>query len=84
MRADLDSRCRLAVPLGFANEAQCLHAGPWGEPIDEDDPVEVIGLMLNATGEQVTARNHQRLPVHVHALGHEAVGAFGVEFEAGE
>ena len=59
-------------------------AGDRVEPVDEQHAVQVIGLMLDAAGQLTGALQGDRLPVHVEALGHHAVGPLGGEDEAGE
>ena len=77
-------RRRLGGPLGLADRLERGLAGLPVEPVDEQDPVEVVGLVLHAAGQQVAALDGHRLAVHVLALGHHPQGPPGVEVEARE
>ena len=44
----------------------------------------MVGLVLDAPGQQLGALDHDRLAVHVRALGDDAQGPLGVEGQAGE
>jgi hypothetical protein len=84
VRRDLYLRERVAVPL-------CLPDGLHRElalllihPVNEQDAIQVVGLMLDAPGEQFGALDHDRLAVHVEALSDGARRPRGRELEAGQ
>ena len=52
------------------------------EPVDEQDAVEVVGLVLHAARQQVGALDGDRLAVRVEAAGDDLHGARGVEAQA--
>jgi hypothetical protein len=73
-----------AEPLGLADR---LHRGAACLPIeavDEQDPVEVVGLVLDRAGEEVRALDDDRLAVHVEPVGDDAAGPEAVDREPGQ
>ena len=84
VRAGMEGRGWLAEPLRLADEAHRLAPGLWIKLVDEEDSVEVIGLMLDATRQQIAAFDDDRFSVHIHALRHDAQGTLRVEGEPGK
>src|SRR4051812_25944488 len=66
-----------------AQRAQRRLAGLAGEPVEEDLAVEVIDLMLQASGHQSLALQPQGLAVDVEALGDDVHRAHGGRPDAG-
>ena len=61
----LDDRRRQAAPLRLADRLHRGLAGRGVEPVDEQDAVEVVGLVLDAAGQLLGALDDDRLAVHV-------------------
>src|SRR3712207_6630465 len=70
-----------AEPLRLADRPHRALAGLRVEPLDEEHPVEVVGLVLDRAGQQVGPLHHERLSVHVEAAGDDLTGSTAVERE---
>src|SRR5215469_8550860 len=81
---DFDLRDRLSPPFRLADLLHRQLPGDRDEPVDEQDAIQVIRLMLNASCQVTAALKGDRLPVHVEPPGHRAVGPFGGIGEAGK
>ena len=57
-----------ASRIAFIASLRCFRV----EPVDEQDAVQVVGLVLDAAGQQLGALERHRLAVHVEALGDHA------------
>src|SRR5712691_9555669 len=68
VRGDPDLRDGVAVPFGFADGLHGQLALLLAHPVDEQDAVQVVGLVLHAAGEQLGALDRDRLTMHVEAL----------------
>jgi len=84
MRADMDGWRWLAEPLRLPDDAHRFAPSLWVQSVDEEDSIKVVGLVLNATRQQVAALDDDRLPVHVHSLGYDTHRALRVESEPGK
>src|SRR5438552_7305203 len=82
MGAQLDRRRMTARPLGFTNRLECQLALLAVQPINEQDAIEVVGLVLDTPGQQLAALDGHRFAVHVHALGDDTHRTLGGEREA--
>src|SRR5215475_7474514 len=67
VRRDPDLRDRLSGPFGFPDGLHRELALFGVQPVDEQDAVEVVGLVLDAAGEQFAALDAHRVAVHVEA-----------------
>src|SRR5215469_5567574 len=74
VRGDLDLWHGVTPPLGLADLRHRQFALRLVEPVDEQHPVQVVGLMLYAAGQLARPLQRDRLPVHVEALRDHAVG----------
>lgn len=84
MRILTNLRWRLPEPLGFSNQSHGFFAFSRVQSINENDAVEVVGLMLHASRKKVTALNDHRFTVHVHSSGYDATGPSGVKRQTGK
>ncbi len=75
---------RPLAPLGLADRLHRRLALLGVEPVDEDDPVEVVGLVLDAARQPLRALDGDRVAVHVEALGDDAVRAQAVVGQSGQ
>src|ERR1035437_8532361 len=82
--ADLDHGGLLAGPRGVADRLHGKFAVCLVHPVDEQDAVEVVGLVLDAACQQLRSLTHDRLAMLVEALGHHAQRTGGVNEDAGE
>ena len=73
-----------AEPLGLADHLHGLLAVWRVEAVEEQHPVEVVGLVLDGTGQQVGALDGDRLAVHVEAAGDHGQRALAVDGQAGD
>src|SRR4051794_271321 len=69
VRARLDHRGLGAGPVGLADRLHGELALLAVHAVDEQDAVEVVGLVLDAAGQQLRSLEHDRLAEHVLALG---------------
>src|SRR5512144_1511618 len=72
VRALLDDGGRLPGPLRLPDRLERELALVAVHAVDEEDPVEVVGLVLDRAGEQLAALDRDRLPVQVESLGDDA------------
>src|SRR6185437_4630341 len=84
VRRDLDLRGGHARPLGLADGLHRELALLLVEPVDEQDAVEVIRLVLDAAGEELGALERDRVAVHVEAGRDHPGRAGGGELQAGQ
>ncbi len=75
---------RSAEPLRLPDLPHRGLAGLGVQPVDEQHPVEVVGLVLDRPGEQLGALDRHRLAVHVEALGDHRQGALAVVGQLGK
>src|SRR3954470_14970693 len=84
VRRQLDVQRGLTRPLGLADGFHRQLALLAFEPVDEEDAVQVIGLVLHAAGQQLGALDRDGFTVHVRSFGDHAPGPLGREREAGK
>src|SRR3954451_10491373 len=84
VRRDAHPRDRVAPPLGLADGLHRRLALAGVHPVDEQHAVQVVGLVLDAAGEQFGALDGHRVAVHVEPLGHHAPGPLDRVDQAGE
>src|ERR1700691_4985126 len=77
VRRDLDLRDGLAVPLGFPDGLHRELALLPVQPVDEQDAVQVVGLVLHAAGAQFGAVDRDRVAEHVEPGGDDTRRARG-------
>ena len=90
-RARPNSGCGLTLttgggvgPLGLPDRLERGLLGLGVEPVDEQHAVEVVGLVLDAAGEQVAALDRDRVAVDVLAVRDDVLLAHAVEGEVGQ
>jgi len=84
MRAESKLGSDIAKPIGGTDYSHGFLACLRIEAINEDDPVEMIGLMLNATGHEISTFDGHRLAVHVHAMSHNSGCTWSFEGKPGQ
>src|ERR1700733_8966769 len=84
VRGQLPLRNGVAPPFRLADRLHRLLTLLGVHPVDEQDPVQVVGLVLDAAREQFRALDGDRLAVHIEALGHDPPRPLDRVHQAGE
>jgi hypothetical protein len=83
VRADLHGRKPELAPLSLADRAHRGLAAFAVQAVDEHHAVEVVGLVLQATGQVADAHDLDRVAASGEAPGDDVQPALGVEVQAG-